>query len=123
MSGLYNMLFGENHSQKGFLFGLLGKTEDDFGRYRDIYVTDEHIVVHTRNGGGTREDYQEVFDEMMLHPLYVCDDDDDYDCTYANFYFKHPKGFEDLLKEIAVGTVTPSEKWRMLLDALQQPPK
>lgn len=121
MSGLYNMLFGENKSQKDFLFGLLERTPGDFGRYRDIYVTDQHIVVHTRNGGGNREDYQDVFDEMFHHPLYVYDEDDDFDCTYANIYFKHPEGYEDLLKEMAVGTVTPSQKWDMLFKALSEP--
>lgn len=120
MSGLYNMLFGENSSQKGFLFTLLGKEPGDFGRYRDIYVTDEHIVVHTRNGGGNRDDYQEVFDEMFHHPLYDYDEDDDFDCTYANFYFRHPEGYGEVLKEMAEGTITPSEKWQILLGALEQ---
>jgi hypothetical protein len=120
MSGLYNMLFGENASQKEFLFGLLDKTAGDFGRYRDIYVTDEYIVVHTRNGGGNREDYEGVFDEMSKHPLYAYDDDDDFDCTYANIYFRHPEEYKEILKGMAVGTVTPSEKWQMLFKALEK---
>lgn len=117
---LYNMLFGENASQKEFLFSLLGKTSGDFGRYRDIYVTDEHIVVHTRCGGGNREDYEDVFEEMSTHPLYDYDQDDDFDCTYADIYFRHPEQYRDLLKEMAVGTVTPSEKWKILFDALSR---
>ena len=120
MSGLYNMLFGENASQSEFLFSLLGKTAGDFGRYRDIYVTDEHIVVHTRNGGGNREDYEDVFAEMEDHPLYAYDEDDDYDCTYANIYFKHPAEHVEVLKEMAKGTITPSEKWQMLFAALEK---
>ena len=117
---LYNILFGENASQKEFLFSLLGKTSGDFGRYRDIYVTDEHIVVHTRCGGGNREDYEDVFEEMSTHPLYDYDQDDDFDCTYADIYFRHPEQYRDLLKEMAVGTVTPSEKWKILFDALSR---
>lgn len=120
MSGLYNVLFGENASQKDFLFKLLDKTPADFGRYRDIYVTDEHIVVHTRNGGGNREDYEGVFMEMEDHPLYSHDEDDDFDCTYANIYFKHPTEFSDVLKEMATSTITPSDKWRMLFDSLDK---
>lgn len=120
MSGLYNALFGENASQKDFLFGLLKEDPSSFGRYRDIYVTDEHIVVHTRNGGGNREDYQDVFDEMSEHPLYAYDEDDDFDCTYANFYFVHPPEYSEVLKEMAAGTVTPSEKWKMLFKALEK---
>ena len=115
---LYNMLFGENGSQRDFLFGLLNKTPGDFGRYRDIYVTDDHIVVHTRNGGGNRDDYEDVFMEMEAHPLYVYDEDDDFDCTYANFFFKYPAGYEEVLKEMAVGAITPSEKWTALFAAL-----
>jgi hypothetical protein len=118
MSGLYNMLFGENASQKDFLFSLLGKDQQDFGRYRDIYVTDEYIVVHTRCGGGNREDYEYVFDEMSMHPLYSHDEDDDFDCTYADIYFKHPKEYEEVLKEMAVGVITPAEKWKLLFEAL-----
>jgi hypothetical protein len=120
MSGLYNMLFGENASQSEFLFALLGKTREDFGRYRDIYVTDEHIVVHTRNGGGNRDDYEYVFDEMSEHPLYAYDEDDDFDCTYANIYFRHPAEHAEVLKELAEGTITPSEKWQMLFAALEK---
>lgn len=120
MSGLYNVLFGENASQKDFLFGILGKAQGDFGRYRDIYVTEDYIVVHTRNGGGNREDYEDVFEEMATHPLYSHDEDDDFDCTYANIYFRHPEEHKEILKELAQGTVTPSERWQMLFDALNK---
>ena len=87
---LYNMLFGVNPSSDKLL-SLLGKTREDFGRFRDVYVDDEFIVVHTRNGGGNRDDYKYVFDEMSEHPWYSHDVDDDYDCTYANIYFKVPE--------------------------------
>lgn len=120
MSGLYNMLFGENGSQADFLLGLLGKDRADFGRYRDVYVTDSHIVVHTRCGGGNREDYEGVFMEMEDHPLYAYNEDDDFDCTYADIYFNYPEGYEEVLKEMAAGTVTPAEKWQMLFAALEK---
>lgn len=116
---LYNMVFGENKSQSEFLFSLLNKTSGDFGRYRDIYVDEDYIVVHTRNGGGNREDYEDVFEEMTNHPLYAYDEDDDYDCTYANIYFKHPEEYSEVLKEMAKGTITPSEKWQILFSSLE----
>jgi len=116
---LYNMLFGENANQRDFLFSLLYKTPEDFGRYRDIFVTEDHIVVHTRNGGGNREDYKDVFDEMSEHPLYAYDEDDHFDCTYANYYFKHPAVYKDVLQEMAKGTITPSEKWQILFEKLK----
>jgi hypothetical protein len=117
MSGLYNTLFGEN-DKSGFLLGLLGKEAGDFGRYRDVFVTDEYIVVHTRCGGGNREDYEDVFTEMSNHPLYAFDDDDSFDETYADIYFNYPAGYEEILTEMSKGTITPSEKWKMLFDAL-----
>lgn len=117
MSGLYNGLFGPNE-QTGFLLGIVGLNNYDLGRFRAIYVTNEHVVVHTRNGGGNRDDYQYVFDLLEKHPLYAYDEDDDFDCTYANIYFRHPEGYEDILAEMAKDTVTPAEKWQMLFAAL-----
>ena len=115
---LYNMLFGENASQKDFLLKLLDKNENDFGRYRDVYVTEDYIVVHTRCGGGNREYYEHVFDEMEEHPLYAYNEDSEYDCTYADIYFTHPPEYSELLKAMSVGTVTPTEKWETLFTAL-----
>lgn len=119
MSGLYNVLFGEN-DHAGFLLGVLDKSSEDFGRYRNVYVTEDHIVVHTRNGGGNREDYEDVFSEMEDHPLYDFDEDDDFDCTYANIYFRHPPELHEMLKEMSVGTITPSEQWKLLFESLNK---
>jgi hypothetical protein len=116
---LYNMLFGEGNDAD-FLLKLLGKDRDDFGRFRSVYVTEDHIVVHTRCGGGNRDDYEAVFDEMSMHPLYSHDADDDFDCTYADIHFKHPAEYSELLKEMSVGTVTPAEKWKMLFENLEK---
>ena len=88
---LYNMIFGMNPDSDKLL-EFLGKTREDFGRFRNVYMEDGFIVVHTRNGGGNREDYEDVFDEMSEHPWYSHDADDDFDCTYANIYFKIPEG-------------------------------
>lgn len=93
---LYNMLFGMNPDADKML-ALLGKTKEDFGRFRNVFMEDGCIVVHTRNGGGNREDYEYVFDEMSEHPWYSHDADDDFDCTYANIYFKVPENHKDFL--------------------------
>lgn len=111
------MLFGLN-DKAGFLFKLLNLSPEDFGRYRDVYVTGEHIVVHTRNGGGNREFYEDVFDAMSTHSLYDYDKDSDFDCTYADIYFRHPEKYSELLKEMATNTVTPNEKWKTLLEVM-----
>lgn len=118
MTGLYNVLFGENASQKQFLFGLLNLKPEDTGRYRDIYVVDGHIVIHTRNGGGNREYYEDVFEALSQHPLYDYDEDNSFDCTYADIYFKWPPGYEELLAVMAEGTVTPSERWKLFFEAV-----
>ena len=118
MSSMYNMLFGENSSQKDFLLNLLDFQDLDFGRFRDIYVTKEYIVVHTRCGGGNREDYEDVFWMAEEHPLYAYNEDCDFDYTYADIYFHHPEEYKEVLKELAEGTITPSEKWKLLFEAL-----
>lgn len=119
-SSLYGVLFDSAGGTQTatFLLKLLDKTPSDFGRYRDAYVTDEYIVIHTRCGGGNRSDYRHVFATMREHPLYSHDDDCEYDETYADIYFRHPSGYEDLLREMAASTVTPSEKWAALFKAL-----
>ena len=120
MSGLYNVLFGRN-DHAGFLLGLLGKEAGDFGRFRDVYVTEDHIVVHTRNGGGNREDYEDVFEDMSEHPWYSHDADDDYDCTYANIYFRIPEGAEQTfvaLHGLNEGS-NPSHQWAELLATME----
>ena len=70
---MYNMLFGVN-PDTDTLLSLLGKTAGDFGRFRNVYMEDGYIIVHTRNGGGNREDYEDVFDEMSEHPWYSHDE-------------------------------------------------
>jgi len=70
------------------------------------------IVLHTRQGGGNRECYCETGDdshepgclaanneELESHPQYFRDEDDDFDSTYANFYFRG--GFSEKDKEKA----------------------
>jgi hypothetical protein len=119
--GLYNLLFGMNPDADKVL-SVLGKTRGDFGRFRDVYLEDGYIVVHTRNGGGNRESYESVFDEMSQHPWYSHDEDDDFDCTYANIYFKVPEGREQTLmalRGLDEGG-NPAEQWNVFLDALQK---
>lgn len=63
-------------------------------------ITGDYVVsVHTRQGGGNRECYCDDYeshedyclsennDGMTKHPNYLSDADDDYDSTYATFYF------------------------------------
>ena len=115
------MLHGVN-TQAPIVLGLLGKAAGDFGRFRDAYITEDYLVVHTRCGGGNRESYEDVFDEMSGHPLYSHDADDDYDCTYCDFYFKHPVNLAEDLKKFAQDNPqeTPAEKWNSLIESLKK---
>ena len=99
------------------LLELLGKTTGDFGRFRNVYMEDGYIIVHTRCGGGNREDYQDVFDEMSTHPWYSHNADDDFDCTYANIYFKVPDNQKDFLaiQNFNEGK-NPNEQWKELFE-------
>ena len=116
---LYNMLFGMNPDADKLL-SLLGKTSGDFGRFRNVYMEDGYIVVHTRNGGGNREDYEDVFDEMSEHPWYSHDADDDFDCTYANIYFKLPEDEKlmVMLKGLEAGE-NPANQWSSLFAQME----
>lgn len=86
---LYNLLHGVNPDTETLL-NVLGYTTGDFGRFRNVYVQDGFIIVHTRCGGGNREDYSEVFSMAEDHPWYSHDQDDDFDSTYADIFFKLP---------------------------------
>ena len=101
---LYNALFGMNPAA-GYLLGSLDKTKDDFGRFRDAYFEKNEdgtgkIIVYTRCGGGNREDYEDVYDEMQDHPLYIKDYDDDFDCTYSYFEFNAPETVIEFFKDV-----------------------
>lgn len=115
---LYNMLFGQNPSSDNLL-KLLGLDRDDFGRYRDVFVEDGYIVVHTRCGGGNRESYEYVFDEMSDHPWYSHDADCDFDSTYANIYFKVPDAEMQTFVTLLNQGHNPEAGWQIILKTLE----
>lgn len=106
---LYNLIFGKNPDADKLL-RLLDATEADFGRYRDVYVEDGYIVVHTRCGGGNREEY--FPDWVEDHPWYSHDKDGDFDETYADIYFKIPEAtIEQYKVAFADPGRNPSKSW------------
>lgn len=97
---LYNLVHGENAAGPALVALLQSIQPFDVGRYRDAWVEvdgDKPVIrVHTRNGGGNRECWCEspehhclvdAIESMQAHPWYVKDEDDDFDYTYADFYF------------------------------------
>ncbi len=115
---MYNMIFGVN-PLANILLSVLGLSQSDFGRFRDAYIYDGKIAVYTRCGGGNRDDYSEVFESMKKHQNFLYDEDDDFDSTYATFYFSFPDECKSDLEKIS-NDVTPSEKWSNLLNQLNQ---
>lgn len=75
------------------------------GRLRGIFITENDdgsadVEIHTRNGGGNREDYEDEIESLRSSPYFVSDEDDSFDSTYADFQYEVPAGEDaDLLRQ------------------------
>lgn len=107
---LYNMIFGVN-PLAGVVLKALNLEQDNIPRLRDAYYDcdDDVLVVFTRTGGGNREYYETCIEEdydgptnldLQNHSHYLRDEDDDFDSTYAYFYFSVPDESRELFNEI-----------------------
>lgn len=94
---LYNMIGGVSPLASAVLH-LLDLDQDDFGRFRDAWFEGDHMIVRTRTGGGNRDDYEATIEELSEHPLFVSEEDDDFDSTYMTFTFDFPEGVLEKLK-------------------------
>jgi len=124
---MYNLLFGSNKLGP-FYLAILGLEKEETGRFRDCFLTktdggEDRIVIYTRNGGGNREDYEEVTAALRAHPQFVTDFDDDYDCTYASYVFKVPDHFAQAVRALAEKTpdqhIDPGARYQDLLAKMQ----
>jgi hypothetical protein len=116
MGGLYNLVFGENE-WSDMILATLKLTRQETGRYRDVWVEPERVVVYTRNGGGNREHYMPDFNG---HPNFIGDKDDDYDNTYAEIYFSFPEEHKSFLTTlIEEGRPSMKERWMKAIDDLK----
>lgn len=113
---LYNAVFGQN-DKADYLLGCLGLTKGDVGRFRNCFIEDGKIAVYTRNGGGNRESYEDVFEELSEHPNYLSDADDSFDCTYATIYFSFPEQYKEQLEQIEESP-SGEKQWEMLFEKL-----
>lgn len=125
---LYGMIFGRN-PLAGSLLAMLNLTEGEVGRLRDVFLRkgeddQPEIHVYTRNGGGNREEYQHVFDDLAEHPLYLGNADDSFDCTYATIRFKAPESMRAWLAELMKDEDQrpPTQRWMEFLDKMQTKP-
>lgn len=144
---LYNLLYGTNVAAP-VLMAALGIDESNVPRFRDCYLTKDkkYIAIHTRTGGGnrdmyehpvrSRENYPEYYQEgkesdwptgpwnsdLRKLPGFQYDKDDDYDETYATFYFDVPEHLKHLLEELPVGE-TPAKRWQETIEKLKTDPE
>jgi hypothetical protein len=108
------MLFGRS-SAAYFILPMLEATMDTFVRYRDCFLGDDArpeyngtIQVYTRLGGGNREYYETEIDRLRQIPGYICDLDDDFDFTYATFYYKVPSKWQEDFDRYVASEYNPS---------------
>lgn len=85
---LYNIICKGNPAA-GRLLALIDLDPNRIPRLRDVYFrTPNWVVVFTRTGGGNREHYQVGNEVLRQHPLFDSDWDDDFDCTFAHWWYK-----------------------------------
>jgi len=129
---LYNLVHGRSEIGPALVDVLQEVYPIEVGRYRDAWAEADGdtllIRIHTRNGGGNREDYEPEIESMRAHPWFVRDADDDFDYTYADFYFKPPMDEIDpdlarVLVSWAQPPVDVGARWMAAIDAIKNAPK
>lgn len=112
---MYTALFGENADAEKLL-KMLDLTREDFGRFRDCYLSPdgERIIVYTRCGGGNREAYDEVYLKMEQHTFYITNYDDDFDETYSSFEFSVPPKYAKVCHDMLGTTDTKTGTERLI---------
>ena len=126
---MYNILFGRNEVAP-LILATLGLTTANVARFRDAFISEGKIAVYTRLGGGNRECYCENGDKhdcyqakiafLQGHPNYLSDEDDDFDETYATFYFSIPPKWQELLAPLESGKFDPDARFAQKLQELKE---
>lgn len=146
---LYNALHGRNPFS-GLLLAIAGVKPEEVPRFRDTHLFEREdgelgIAIYTRTGGGNRtcycrdpfwlEDgeerppigehkpgcYPAMNRALAQKSNYLHDEDDDFDSTYATFYFRVPEALQSAVQDIAsLGgqTETPADAWERLFGKL-----
>lgn len=115
---LYNALFGRNPFTAALL-AIVDLPLSQIPRFRDVSVSEDrkHVVVMTRTGGGNREEHESDNNLLAIHPRYVSDRDDEFDSTYAYFWFSIPEAALPVVYivcESMAATDRPLEKFEQL---------
>lgn len=139
MNGLYNTLFGANPAATVIL-RTLDLSMETVPRFRDVHISDGKIAVYTRMGGGNRGHWESTEPDqppgpdclcpgcraqlLARHEHYLYDRDDDFDSTYATYYFRFPPMFAEGLTALDTGDIwNPDERWQAMLEALESTTK
>lgn len=121
----YNLMHGVNPFAK-FYLAILGFDFEQIPRFRDAYLAadekETRIVIHTRTGGGNREAYHEANTRICENPNYLYDRDDEFDPTYANFYFAIPDEFKHMMVPLIELDLrkAPKDAWPELLEKIKE---
>jgi hypothetical protein len=147
MSGMYGLVFPDpkRPERVSLLLGFVhAHAPVDVGRLRDAWLEPDRdgepvVCTYTRNGGGNRTcEHLEVapqahcpacaMQSVVNHPLYIRDEDDGFDCTYARIWFKLPPWLPEeiraalktkLMLPVAVDT---DERWQRGIEAVGKGP-
>ncbi len=86
-----------------FIMPMLGRKQDEYPRFRDCFVTEEHnIAIYTRVGGGNRDcgyGEEKLYEDENFLTTY----DDEYDRTYGTYEFKVPDKWKEDFNKIMDG--------------------
>lgn len=128
---LYNVTCG-NNPLIGLILASIQRVQPiGFDRLRDAYLDLQPdgsvlLAVYTRCGGGNREEYQSMFTVAAGHPLFVREEDSDFDNTYATLWFKAPEhmaaDFKRLAELAKMLTVTPATRFETVMADLENKP-
>lgn len=128
--GLYNALFGVN-PRASAIVEALNLDFDTIPRFRDAHIAERDgqpvVAVYTRMGAGNRGHWEFFNDEgkddddcacpgcraieLTRHPLYLTDEDDDFDPTYATYYFAVPDGLN-----APASKLLPEQLWQAMFN-------
>ena len=126
------MMFGYHPLIKFLMEALdLGAKDEDgnekwpMGRFRDIYFNEacDKIILLTRNGGGNRESFPDVFEKLSKHPNFLREYDNDFDSTFAEFEFSVPEKLKKIAeqsKEIGLGYKSFTERFHTMTDKMKE---
>jgi hypothetical protein len=112
---LYNQLFGF-HPLAPMVLSALKLHPTGIPRFRDAWYWDPELVIYTRTGGDNRSAYTAENDRLRAVPGFLRDEDDEYDSTFALFFYALPEILVPVKARLDALTPAPrpSQRWKNL---------